>query len=162
MLTYNDMPLSARSWVYQSDREITDLEVNEISRKAAMFLMEWSSHGNVMRASIDVLHNRFFVVLVDEKAASATGCGIDKSVKFMQQMETDYKINLFDRMLVTYRDTDAVIKTTKLYTFEQMMEKGELSADTIVFNNMVDTKADMQTKWEVPVKLSWHSRMIPA
>ena len=80
----------------------------------------------------------------------------------MQQMEVDYKINLFDRMLVSYRDADTVIKTTKLYTFEQMMEKGELSADTIVFNNLIDTKADMQSKWEVPVKLSWHSRMIPA
>jgi hypothetical protein len=162
MLTYNDMPLHSRAWIYQSDRAITDLEVNEIRRKAAMFLMEWTSHGSVMRASIDVLYNRFLVVLVDEKAASASGCGIDKSVRFMQQMEVDYKINLFDRMLVSYRNADTVIKTTKLYTFEQMMEKGELSADTIVFNNLIDTKADMQSKWEVPVKLSWHSRMIPA
>ncbi|HTF06394.1 MAG TPA: ABC transporter ATPase [Bacteroidia bacterium] len=162
MLTFNDMPLHSRAWVYQSDRVITDLEVNEIRRKAAMFLMEWTSHGNVMRATIDVLYNRFLVVLVDEKEASASGCGIDKSVKFMQQLESDYSLNLFDRMLVLYRNPDSVIQTTKLYTFEQMMEKGELTADTIVFNNLISTKADMQTMWEVPVKKSWHARMIPA
>lgn len=162
MLTYQDMPLHSRAWVYQSDREIKDIEVNEIRRKAGMFLMEWTSHGNVMKASIDVLYNRFFVVLVDETAASASGCGIDKSVKFMQQMEQDYGINLFDRMLVTYRDAETKIQNTKLYTFEQMMERGELTADTIVFNNLVSTKEDMQSKWEVPVKKSWHSRMIPA
>jgi len=162
MLTFNDMPLHSRAWVYQSDRVITDLEANEIRRKAAMFLMEWTSHGNVMRATIDVLYNRFLVVLVDEKEASASGCGIDKSVKFMQQLESDYGLNLFDRMLVLYRNADSVIQTTKLYTFEQMMEKGELTADTIVFNNLISTKADMQTMWEVPVKKSWHSRMIPA
>jgi hypothetical protein len=162
MLTFNDMPLHSRAWIYQSDRVITDPEVNEIRRKAAMFLMEWTSHGNVMRATIDVLYNRFLVVLVDEKEASASGCGIDKSVKFMQQLESDYGLNLFDRMLVLYRNADSVIQTTKLYTFEQMMEKGELTADTIVFNNLISTKADMQTMWEVPVKKSWHSRMIPA
>lgn len=162
MLTYNDMPLHSRVWIYQSNREIKDLEVNEIRRKAAMFLMEWTSHGNVMKATIDVLYNRFLVVAVDETAASASGCGIDKSVKFMQQLEQDYGLNLFDRMLVSYRGNDSIIQTTKLYTFEQMMEKGELNADTIVFNNLIATKEDMQTKWEVPVKKSWHARMIPA
>ncbi len=162
MLTYFEMPLHSRAWIYQSERELTDVEINEIKRKAAMFLMEWTSHGNVMRATVDVLYNRFLVVLVDENAASASGCGIDKSVKFMQQMEKDYSINLFDRMLVSYRNPDSTIQSTKLYTFEQMMEKGELSGETIVFNNLISTKEDMLSKWEVPVKLSWHSRMIPA
>ncbi len=156
------MPLHSRAWIYQADREIKDIEIAEIRRKAAMFLMEWTSHGNVMKATIDVLYNRFVVVLVDETAASASGCGIDKSVKFVQQLEQDYKINFFDRMLVLYRDADTKIQQTKLYTFEQMMEKGELNADTIVFNNLISTKEDMQSKWEVPVKKSWHSRMIPA
>lgn len=156
------MPLHSRAWIYQSDREIKDIEIAEIRRKAAMFLMEWTSHGNVMKATIDVLYNRFFVVLVDETAASASGCGIDKSVRFMQQLEQDYKINLFDRMLVTYRDKDTRIQGTKLYTFEQMMEKGELNGETIVFNNLISTKEDMLSKWEVPVKKSWHARMIPA
>lgn len=156
------MPLHSRAWIYQSDRDITDIEVNEIRRKAAMFLMEWTSHGNVMKASIDVLYNRFIVVLVDETAASASGCGIDKSVRFMQQLEQDYKINLFDRMLVNYRDAETKIRSTKLYTFEQLMERGELTADTVVFNNLISTKEDMQSKWEVPVKNSWHARMIPA
>lgn len=156
------MPLHSRVWIYQSDREIKDLEVNEIRRKAAMFLMEWTSHGNVMKATIDVIYNRFLVVAVDESAASASGCGIDKSVKFMQQLEQDYAVNLFDRMLVLYRDADSRIVQTKLYTFEQMMEKGELNGDTVVFNNLISTKEDMLSKWEVPVKKSWHSRMIPA
>ena len=162
MLTYNEMPLHSRVWIYQSDREIKDLEIAEIRRKAAIFLLEWTSHGNVMKASIDVLYNRFIVVAVDETAASASGCGIDKSVRFIQQLEQDYNLNLFDRMLVNYRGKDGLIQSTKLYTFEQMMEKGELNAETIVFNNLVSTKQDMQSIWEVPVKNSWHARMIPA
>jgi hypothetical protein len=160
MITFSQMPAHARVWIYQSDREIKDIEIDEIRRKSAMFLMEWSSHGNLMLATIDVLYNRFIVVCADEEAARASGCGIDKSVRFMQQLEKDYGLNLFDRMLVAYRDTDTRIKTVKLQVFEQLMENGELNGETTVFNNLVGTKEEMEKKWEVPVKNSWHSRML--
>lgn len=160
MVTFAQMPAHSRVWIYQSDREIKDIEIDEIRRKAAMFLMEWSSHGNLMLATIDVVHNRFIVVCADEEEARASGCGIDKSVRFLQQLEKDYGLNLFDRMLVAYRDTDSRIKTVKLQVFEQMMENGELNGETIVFNNLVGTKEEMLAKWEVPVKQSWHARML--
>ncbi|HTL80139.1 MAG TPA: ABC transporter ATPase [Bacteroidia bacterium] len=160
MNTFDQMPLHSRCWIYQSNRDLTDIEVAEIKKKAAMFLIDWNSHGNVMMASIDVLHNRFVVVLADEEAARASGCGIDKSVRFVQQLGEDYHIDFFDRMLVSYRDTAGKIRQVKLQVFEQMMEKKELSGDTIVFNNLVATKEEMMSKWEVPVKKSWHSRMV--
>ncbi|GAB4136979.1 MAG: hypothetical protein Fur0041_11600 [Bacteroidia bacterium] len=161
ILRFNDMPDHSRVWIYQSDKDITDLQAEEIRRKAAMFLLDWTSHGNVMKASIDVLYNRFIVVAVDESHASASGCGIDKSVRFMQQIEQDYGLNLFDRLLVAYRDAEHKIKTVKLQEFEQMMEHGSINAQTIVFNNMQSTKKDMLQHWEVPASASWHSRMIP-
>ncbi|MDQ3108481.1 MAG: ABC transporter ATPase [Bacteroidota bacterium] len=160
MLSFNEMPNRSKVWIYQADRNLTDLEISEIKKKSAMFLLEWSSHGNMMAATIDVLYNRFIVVLVDESAASASGCGIDKSVRFIQQLEKDYLINLFDRLLVTFRDENNIIRGTKLQEFEQLVEKGALSGDTIVFNNLVGTKEEMAVKWEVPMTKSWHSRML--
>ncbi|MBI3511236.1 MAG: ABC transporter ATPase [Bacteroidetes bacterium] len=154
------MPAHSRVWIYQSDRDITDAEVSEMKQKANMFLLDWTSHGNLMMATFDVLYNRFIVVAADEQAASASGCGIDNSVRFVQQIEKDYRLNLFDRMLVAYRDKTNRIQTVKLHVFEQLMEKKELNGDTIVFNNLISTKGEMQTKWEVPVKMSWHSRML--
>jgi hypothetical protein len=160
MLSFNEMPNRSKIWIYQSDRNLTDLEIAEIKKKSAMFLIDWSSHGNSMVATIDVLHNRFLVVLVDEDAASASGCGIDKSVRFMQQLEKDYLLNLFDRMLVTFRDENGIIRGTKLQEFEQLVEKGILNGETIVFNNLIGTKEEMLAKWEVPMKKSWHARML--
>lgn len=162
MLSFNEMPNRSKAWIYQSDRNLTPPEVAEIKKKAAMFLLDWSSHGNMMVATIDVLLNRFLVVLVDEEAAAASGCGIDKSVRFMQQLEKDYGLNLFDRLLVTFRDHEGVIRGTKLQEFEKLVEKGALGPDTIVFNNLVATKEEMLTRWEIPMKKSWHARMLPA
>jgi hypothetical protein len=160
MLSFNDMPNRSKVWIYQADRNFTDLEIAEIRKKSAMFLLDWSSHGNMMLATIDVVYNRFLIVLVDEDQASASGCGIDKSVRFIQQLEKDYLINLFDRMLVTFRDENGIIRGTKLQEFEQLVEKGALNGDTIVFNNLLGTKEEMATKWEVPMKNSWHARML--
>lgn len=154
------MPAHSRVWIYQASRDFTDMEVAEIRKKAAMFLLDWNSHGNLMMATIEVLHNRFLVVVADEDAARASGCGIDKSVRFVQQMGSDYGIELFDRMLVCYRAANGKIAAVKLNVFEQMIEKNELSGETIVFNNLVSTKEEMLSKWEVPVKKSWHSRML--
>ncbi|MSP69426.1 MAG: ABC transporter ATPase [Bacteroidetes bacterium] len=160
MVTFNEMPNRSKVWIYQSDRNFTAFEIDEIRKKAALFLLDWSSHGNMMLATIDIVYNRFLIVLVDEETASASGCGIDKSVRFIQQIEKDYLINLFDRLLVTFRDEHGVIRGTKLQEFEQLVEKGALNADTIVFNNLLGTKEEMSTKWEVAIKNSWHARML--
>ena len=63
-------------------------------------------------------------------------------------------------MLVTFRDENGIICGTKLQEFEQLVEKGALNGDTIVFNNLLGTKEEMATKWEVPMKKSWHARML--
>jgi len=76
------MPNRSKVWINQSDRNLTDLEIAEIKRNRRCFY--WNGHSrNMMVATIDVLYHRFIVVLVDEDAASASGCGIDKSVRFI-------------------------------------------------------------------------------
>jgi len=160
MLTFQDMPAHSRVWIYQCDRDLQDAEIAEIKRKVAVFLIDWTSHGEWMKATIDVLYRRFIVVLADEEQTRASGCGIDKSVKFIQQLEQDYKLTLFDRLLTAYRDEKGTIRTVRLPEFETMAAQGKVNANTIVFNNMISTKEDMETKWEVPMARSWHKRML--
>lgn len=160
MLTINEMPDNSRVWVYQCNRDLQDAEIAEINRKAAVFLMEWTSHGEWMKASITVLYHRFIVLAVDEEHARASGCGIDKSVRFIQQLEQDYGVSLFDRLMTAYRDEKGAIQTIRLPEFEKLASNGTVTADTIVFNNMVASKEELVTKWEVPMARSWHRRML--
>jgi len=57
-----------------------------------------------MSACIEIFHNRFIIACVDEKTTSARGCRIDKSVKFIQQLESDLGGNnaLLDRGNIVY------------------------------------------------------------
>lgn len=159
MITISTMPSGARVWVYQSDRKFSDAEVKAIESAGRNFISGWAAHGANLNASFDVLYNLFIVIAVDEKQAMASGCSIDKSVRFVKDLEQQLNLNLFDRMQVAYRK-EKEITVCKLSDFEKLAAEGTVNATTIVFNNMVNTKAAFDSEWEVPLKQSWQSKVL--
>jgi hypothetical protein len=154
MTALKDLSPDSRIWVYQSNREFTADEVQKINQLATEFVNSWSAHGAALMAAAEVLHNRFLVIGVDEKQASASGCSIDKSVAFVKKIEADFKTDLLDRMLVAYYKGNN-IRTCKLPEIHTMLEKVEITGDTVIFNNLVSTKQDWDENWQVPLKDSW-------
>jgi len=159
MNAIDKMPADARVWVYQSNRALTEQEVKELKAEGEKFVSGWSAHGAALNASFDVLYDRFIVLAVDEKQALASGCSIDKSVHFIKQLEQQLNLNLFDRMQVAYKKGEELLACS-LAEFEKLAVAQEVDENTIVFNNMVSSKAAFDTEWEVPVKKSWQSRVL--
>jgi len=95
--------------------------------------------------------------MVDESMAGASGCSIDSSVAFVKNMELKYNTNLFDRMLVTYLDGDA-LGTTSLHELKQIA--AGRTDEVYIFDNLVKTKEDLTVKGVVPIKGSWAERFI--
>ena len=157
MSSIQNMPLDARLWVYQSNRELSTEEVNSIQKSGKQFIDGWEAHGASLKASFDLLYNRFVIIAVDEKQTAASGCSVDASVRFLKQLEVDYNLNLFDRFQVAYFDED-LIKVCKLNDFRVLLKQNIVNENTLVFNNMVTNKSDFDKSWKVPVKLSWHNR----
>ena len=159
MIAFKDMPSHSRIWIYQCDRELTSSETDSIKRKAEEFVSQWTSHDQLMKTCIEILHNLFLVVCVDEKTAPASGCGIDKSVHFIEQLEKDFKISLKDRMNVAYR-VNGKILLSKLSELKTSLPNGQAESGVSVFNNLVQTKEELEKSWEVPVEKSWHKQFI--
>lgn len=141
----------SRVWVYQSDRELNPEETVQIQVHMDNFTHSWTAHNNQLKAKAEIRYNRFLILIVDESQAGASGCSIDKSVNFMKQLEQHFNINLFDRFNLAYRDGEAVTSVPRLQ-FEDLLKAGTINTETIVFNNMVQNLAELQTKWEVPFK----------
>lgn len=159
METINQMPNEARIWVYQSNRLLSNAEVDDIRRSGIEFIADWSAHGAALKASFDILYNRFIVIAVNEKQTLASGCSIDKSVKFIKELEQQFDLNLFDRLQVAYRKGDEIL-TCHLNEFEKLATQGAVNGSTIVFNNMITTKAAFDKEWEVPLKNSWQKKVL--
>ncbi|PCH91624.1 MAG: ABC transporter ATPase [Bacteroidetes bacterium] len=159
MYSYRDLPETARIWIYQCNRELSAEEVKAINEKSEEFILDWSAHGAKLAAAIEIFYNLFVVVMVDEEKAEASGCSIDKSFQFIKELTDTHDLALLDRMNVAYRDNNK-IQICRIDEFEGLLHRGEVSEDTIVFNNLVDTKKDFDSKWEVLLKDSWHRKLI--
>lgn len=149
---------ASRIWVYQANRELKETEIVKLQPLLNQFAQSWTAHNQQLKAAAQIVFNHFIILLVDESQAGASGCSIDKSVHFMKEVESEFNINLFDRFQTAYFSGDE-IKTANREAFETLLREGKVNAETIVFNNMVSTLADLENKWQVPLKNSWHNRV---
>ncbi len=159
LVEFNTLPETARVWIYQANRSFTDSELEEITSKLNTFVQAWSSHGKDLEAGFEVKYKRFIIIALNQEMNAASGCSIDDSVGFIQQLEKDYKVDLLDKMNVSYKQGE-FIAYKPLTDFRKMAKEKAVSKNTIVFNNLVNNIAEYKENWEVPASESWHSRFL--
>ena len=156
---YTNLPANSRVWIYQSERQFTIEEVEYICAKAILFIDNWTRHGDDLKGSFTIEYNQFLVLAVDENFNNVSGCSIDSSVRFIQELEKELKLDLMNKMNVSFKDGEN-INVIKLSEFQEFVKEKKITATTVVFNNMVNTKEDFETKWEVTAEKSWHKRFL--
>ena len=82
-----------------------------------------------------------------------------KQVRFIQEIEEEFQVTLLDKMNVTFKQGE-FLAYKSLSDFRKMAKDKAVSANTIVFNNLVENKEEFETHWEVPASDSWHSRFL--
>lgn len=146
----------SRVWIYQSNREFNINELSQLADILNNFTQSWSAHNQQLKATYEIKYHRFIILIVDESQAGASGCSIDKSVHLVQKIEQQFNVNLFDRLNIAYKKSE-FIETANRMDFEQLINDGLISENTIVFNNLVSTYKDYLNNWETPLKNSWHA-----
>ena len=145
----------SRVWIYQSSRQFTSTEIVEIQKELNEFTIQWAAHGHQLKAKAEIPYGFFIVLIVDQDVAFSTGCSIDSSVRLIKKIEQTYGVDLFNRFNMAYKLGEEVHVVNK-EDFETLITIKKITKDTIVFNNLVETLADYQEKWEVPLSDSWH------
>ena len=154
---FEDLPEESRVWIYQSSRKFSDEEITDIKNDLEAFLTNWSAHGSALEASYQIKYNRFIILSINQEFHPATGCSIDASVGFIQNLEQKYSVDLLDKMNVAFKQGEFVTYKT-LLEFKKLAKDKSVSENTIVFNNLVNTIIEFNESWEIPASESWHSR----
>lgn len=154
---FDNLPEESRIWIYQSNRKFSDDEMTEIENDLRTFIENWAAHGTGLEASYLLKYNRFIVLAVNQEVQQATGCSIDSSVAFIQNLEKKYEVDLLDKMNVTFKNGEHIAHKS-LIDFKRMAKEKAVTQNTIVFNNLVNTIEEFNENWEVPAGDSWHSR----
>ncbi|MCW5908934.1 MAG: hypothetical protein KIS94_13805 [Chitinophagales bacterium] len=150
----NNLPHTARTWVYQSTRKLTMPESIIVREKINGFVEQWTSHKMEVTGWGDLLYDRFVILMADEEQVQLGGCSIDSSVRFVKTLEAELQTNFFDRWNIAYKKGNDVLSAGRS-DFARLLETGEITDDTIVFNNLLHTKKDLLENWQVPYRESW-------
>lgn len=151
---YTEMPDEAKVWVYAANRILTETEQAEIEAAGKTFTQSWTAHNQQLKASFTILHGVFLVMMVDENLNEVSGCGIDKSVHFMQDLDKTYQLDIFNRLRLELWQNDGVMILNK-QKLSAMLQEGTVNEQSIVFNKTVTTKKQFDEQFQLPLSRSW-------
>jgi len=154
-----DFASNSRVWVYQSSRLFSMGEALQIEDLLNTFVAQWKSHGTPVKGFATLFFGQFIVLMADENATGVSGCSTDSSVRLIKQIEDLYKVQLFERQLLAFQVKDKV-QLLPLAQLQHAVDNNFITPDTIYFNNLVQTKEELETNWMIPVKDSWLTRRI--
>jgi hypothetical protein len=149
----------SRVWVYQSNRLFSLAEALEVEEMLKSFTIQWKSHGTPVKGEAHLFFGQFIVLLADETATGVSGCSTDSSVRLIKDMEQRFNVSLFDRTTLAFvvKDKIQLLPMTQL---QYAADNGFLDNDTLYFNNLVQTKDELEAKWIIPVKESWLAKRV--
>ena len=102
LIPFENLPEESKIWIYQSNRKFSDAEFSEIETDLISFLEKWEAHSVGLESSYQLKYNRFIIIAVNQDVQAATGCSIDKSVQFIQNLEQKYSVDLLYKMNVSF------------------------------------------------------------
>jgi hypothetical protein len=144
----------SRVWVYQCNRLFSLNEALEIEEMLKEFTANWKSHGTPVKGDAHLFFGQFIVLLADETATGVSGCSTDSSVRLIKDIEQRFSVSMFDRMTLAFVVKDN-IQLLPLSQLQYAVDNGFINGDTLYFNNVVQTKYELESQWIIPVKESW-------
>ena len=145
---------SSRVWVYQCNRLFLLNEALQIEELLKEFIDPWHSHGQPVKGYGNLFFGQFIILLADESATGISGCSTDESVRFIKKIEQLFKVDMFDRQLLAFLLKDK-IQLLPLNQIQYALSNNFISPYTLYFNNLVQTKQELENNWIIPLRESW-------
>ena len=149
-----DFSGNSRVWIYQSNRPFSPIEALRVEEKLYAFTSTWQTHGTPVKGYGILLFGQFIVLMADETGTNVSGCSTDSSVHLIKKIEEDFEVSLFDRHDVAFIIDDSI----RVIPFSKLKEDNENEwdrSDSLYFNNMVQTKEELENQWIIPVREGW-------
>lgn len=158
----SDMALSPQSklWIYVAERALTPPEQEQANEALRQFTTTWTAHNQALKARAELFANQVIILCVDESQAGASGCSIDKSVHFLEDLGNKLGVDFFDRMRFGWITPTGALTFGSREELSTQTKKSILPEDTLMLNTLTGTVQDLRDNWLKPLHQSWHSRLL--
>ena len=158
-VNFDEISETAKVWVYPSSRKFYPNELGQIEEKIEEFLAGWKSDDDAFKASYQFLYQRFIILVAENETAALKVQDIDASVAFIIGLQEEFDVVLLDKMNVCFKQGEFV-QYKELADFKKLLKNKAVTAKTIVFDNLISTKDDLENHWELPIEDSWYGRFL--
>jgi hypothetical protein len=158
---FQSMPAESRLWIFQSERKFSDRDKAIIEDELKLFTNDWAAHGQALKASYELQYDQFVLLAVDEGFNSASGCSIDSSVHVIKTIEQKLGVTLLTREHVAFLKNSEVL-LSPIKSLKEAYQQGSWNESSLVFNNVLTRKGQLEQEWIVPAGSTWLKRYVPS
>ena len=160
-IEFDELPDSARIWVYGADRDLNDEEQRRLLEPVDEFLGRWAAHGVPLHTARRWDDGRFLTIAVDSTKEGASGCSIDGLYRTLKSLESSVGAHIVTSGLVYYRGKDEKIHSVTRDEFTDLASKGAINGDTEVYDLSVVSLNEWRSRFKSRAADSWHASLMP-
>ncbi|MBI2721426.1 MAG: hypothetical protein HYX39_04555 [Bacteroidetes bacterium] len=149
-----------RAWAYLINKDLSNEQLTGLQQKGDQFTKTWTAHESKLSANFELFKNKIIVVTVNENQTAASGCSIDKLTRFIKQLESEFELELMNRLLIAY-ETEGRVNVIHSSKIKELLHTGEITANTIIYNTAIANQEELQN-WAQPLKNTWLQKYLPA
>jgi hypothetical protein len=151
----NEFDPSSKIWIYTIHPNLNEQIETHLSAELTEFCKQWTAHNRELRAFFKIIEHTILIMGVDEHLNPASGCSIDKSVHFLEELEKKYSVDFFNRMLFTCVNEEDTFSTHTKTQFESLIQENKITHQTIVVNTLALTLKDWNENGLQTIEKSW-------
>lgn len=150
--------MAEKIWIYVLSRELNSSEMQQFTSNCETFVGSWTAHDVKLEASFEIHKNRLLIMKVDESAYNASGCSIDKLMRFVQQQEKELGLELLNRFLVALEINDSlmIVHSSKI---KELLSNFVISEHTPVYDTTITSSVELG-QWKKSLKNTWLSKYL--
>jgi hypothetical protein len=151
--------MNQRIWIYTLSKELTSEQLADFKNSCDVFVNSWTAHDVKLDASYELYKNRLLIFKVNEDSYNASGCSIDKQVRFVKEQEQYLNIELLNRMLIAYEE-NGQFYIAHQSDIKELLVSRRITENTIVYNNTITHSKELVHNWTVPLNKTWLSKYL--
>ncbi len=144
-IEFENLPSSARVWVYLAGRPLTENDKLQISDYLKLQMHTWAAHGEPLHGGFSFVENMFLIISVDQQAHMPSGCSIDASTRWIKEINDTFGIDFLSRSIVTENQV-----LLPVFQVKKHIEQGIIKQETRIYDQQVGTKAELSDSFLKP------------
>ncbi|MGY6650006.1 ABC transporter ATPase [Wenyingzhuangia sp. IMCC45574] len=156
LVDFDQLENNAKIFLYPSNKKFYPDLLIQIQKEVEEFMQNWTTNNSI-KASFKIDYQRFIIIGINPEKPVTTSL-IDELVSFIFKLQSTHNIELLDKLNVCFKQGEHV-QYKEVKEFKKLIKNKSVTANTIVFNNLINTKEELESDWELPAEDTWYNRM---